>query len=139
MPHKTLQNVGVTYNALNLIPYLNQASLQATVQAVDTTNLGSTGQEQSPGAPSFSVPVGGYWAKELDDVLGPDAISPPTTQRTLVVSFGPSGSKVIFTWTGGTYTGAFISDYQIQASDPLGQLTWSGTLTCSGAPARTTG
>ena len=34
--------------------------------------------------------------------------------------------------------GAFISDYKIEASDPMGMTTWSGTLTVSGAPVRTT-
>lgn len=33
--------------------------------------------------------------------------------------------------------GAFVSDYKIDASDPLGMITWSATLAVSGAPVRT--
>ena len=83
--------------------------------------------------------VGGMWSKAVDDVLGPDAIEPPETLRTLVYEVGPTGGKAIRTWTGTETTGAFISNYQIQADNPLENVKWSGTLTCSGAPVRTTG
>lgn len=134
----TLKNIAITYNSVNLNPYLNTGSLENTVEAVDTTTFDSDGKESAPGAPGFSVSIGGPWTKTLDDALGPDAISPPTTLRTLVYSVGPTGAKVIRTWTGTETVGAFISDYTIDASDPLGNLTWSGTLTVSGVPVRTT-
>ncbi len=31
-------------------------------------------------------------------------------------------------------TGAFISNYTINADNPMGDITWSGTLTISGSP-----
>lgn len=137
MPTKTLGNVAITYGALSMAQYLDGGSLEAVVEAVETTNLASAGQEKTPGAPSFSVPVSGFWAKALDDVLGADATTPPTTLKGLVVQIGPVGNRVINTWTGTTTTGAFVADYKIDFSDPNGMLKWSGTLMCSGVPART--
>lgn len=137
MAKKALKNFVVSYNGTNITPYLNKASQDATVEAIDTTNLASDAREQTPGGTSWSVPVGGMWAKALDDVLGVDAASPPSTLRTLVTEIGPTGGKVTNTWTGSETVGAFVSDYKVDASDPMGVITWSGTLTVSGAPVRT--
>ena len=138
MPIKSLQNIVITYNALaTMASYLDQASLEMVVETVDTTTLASTGQEKSPGATSYSVPVGGPWAKALDDVLGADAVSPPTTLRNFVYQIGPVASRVTYTWTGSEFVGAFISDYKVVADDPMGVIKWTGTLTISGAPVRT--
>lgn len=131
---KALQNVSVSYNGQSLQAHLNQASLEATVEAVESTTFASAAMEQGPGAPSFSVSVGGPWSQTLDGILRPDVISPPDTLRTLVYYVGPTGSRVTYTWTGTATTGAFISDYTINADDPMGDITWSGTLTVSGAP-----
>lgn len=136
---KALKNVSVVYGTFDMTANLDTASLENTVEAVDTTTFASDGQEQSPGAPGFSVSVGGAWSKALDDVLGLDGAEPPETLRDLVVAFGPTGGKAIRTWDGTETTGAFISNYQIQADNPLQNLKWTGTLTCSGAPVRTTG
>lgn len=136
MPAKALGNVVITYNSVNVTPYLNKASLKATIKAIDTTNLASTAQQQGPGAPGFTVPVGGLWDAALDAVFGADADSPPTTLRTLVVQIGPVANRVIRTWTGTATVGAFVSDYSVDTDDPLGDITWSGTLQCSGAPVR---
>lgn len=137
MPANALGNVVLTYNGTDITPYLNKASLKAVVKAIDTTNLASSAQQQSPGAPGFTVPVGGMWDKALDDVLGADADDPPDTLRTLVVQIGPVANRVIRTWTSSSTVGAFVSDYSVDTDDPLGKITWSGTLTCSGAPVRT--
>jgi hypothetical protein len=137
MPAKALTNVVITYNTTNITAYLNKASLKAVVKAIDTTNLASTAQQQGPGAPGFTVPVAGLWDKALDDVLGADADSPPTTLRTLVVQIGPAANRVIRTWTSSANVGAFVSDYSVDTDDPLGNISWSGTLQCSGAPVRT--
>lgn len=136
MPSKVLGNVAVTYGALAMAQYLDGGSLEMTVQAVETTNLASTGAQSTPGAPSVSVPVSGFWDKALDDVLGADAVSPPTTLKNLTVQLGPTGNRVTYSLTGTSTVGAFISDYKIDFSDPMGMLKWSGTLTVSGAPTR---
>lgn len=132
MPVKTLGNITVTYNSTNITGYLNQASLEAIVNEIDTTNLASTAMEKTPGAAGWSVPVGGFWAKALDDVLGPDAVTPPSTLRTLAVVLGASGSQVTYTWT----TNSFLGQYKVEASNPTGVLTWSGQLAVSGPPTR---
>lgn len=132
---KALQNVGITYDGDNLQPHLNTASYNAVVEAIESTTFASTAMEQGPGAPSFSIDIGGPWSKTLDDFLRPDVLTPPDTLKTLVYFVGPVAARVTHTWTGsGTTTGAFISNYTINADNPMGDISWSGTLTVSGSP-----
>lgn len=132
---KALQNVGITYDSDNLQSHLNTASFNAVVEAIESTTFASSAMEQGPGAPSFSIDIGGPWSKTLDDFLRPDVLTPPDTLKTLVYFVGPSASRVTYTWTAsGTTTGAFISNYTINADNPMGDITWSGTLTISGSP-----
>lgn len=136
MATKALGNIVLTYNSTNITAHLNTVSLEMTVEAIDTTTLASSAQEQTPGATAFSVPIGGPWSKTIDDVLGADGTSPPSTLRSFIAQVGPSGNRVTYTWTGSSTVGAFVTDYKIDATDPMGMLTWSGTLTVSGAPTR---
>lgn len=129
---KALGSITVTYNSNALTAKLNQASLEAIVNAIDTTNLASTAGEQIPGLVNWSVPIGGMWDSTLDGYLGPDTVSPPSSLRTLVIVIGPSGSQVTYTWTSNS----FVSNYKFGADNPGGALTWSGTLSVSGAPTR---
>lgn len=129
MPIKALSNVTVTYNGTAITGYLNQASLQAVVNAIDTTVLNSTGATKIPGLADWTINVGGFWAKALHDVLNPDTVTPPSTMRTLIVVIGESGSQATYTWT----TSAFISNYQWSA-DPTTAIPWTGVLSVSGAP-----
>jgi hypothetical protein len=136
MAIKSLLNIVITYNSNAMAAHLDQASLEATVETIDTTTFASTAQEKTPGATSYSIPVGGPWSKALDDILGADTVSPPSTLRTFVYQIGPSGNRVTYTWTGSATVGAFISDYKVVADDPMGVVKWTGTLTISGAPTR---
>jgi hypothetical protein len=129
---KSLGNITVTYNSNALTSKLNQASIEAIVNAIDVTNLASSAGQSIPGLANWSVPVGGFWDSTLDGYLGPDAVSPPSTLRTLVVVVGPSGSQATYTWT----TNAFISNYKFGADNVSGALTWTGTLAVSGPPTR---
>lgn len=133
MAVKSRGNATVTYNATEITNYLNTVSIEAIVNAIETTHLGSTGEEKIAGTTGWKVPVGGDWAKALDDVLGPDAVTPPSTLRTLVVVIGAAGARVTYTWT----TNAFVGGYTVNVPDPNGKITWSGTLEVSGAPTRT--
>lgn len=137
MPIKTLTNMVVTYNSNDISQYLNQASLEIVKDAIDTTNLASTGKETTPAAPGFSVPVGGFWMAALDAILGADAAATTDTLRALIVQIGPSGNRATYTRTASGNLGAFVSDYKVDASDPMGMITWSGTLSVSGVMART--
>jgi hypothetical protein len=136
MATKGLQNIALTYNSNAMAAHLDSASLEAVVNAIGTTTFASAAEETSPGATKYSVPVGGPWSKALDDILGADAVSPPSTLRSLVYQVGPVGNRVTYTWTGSATVGAFVADYKILADDPLGNIKWSGTLNISGAPTR---
>lgn len=132
MPVKAAGNVIVTYNSVNITAYLNTQALEAVVNEIDTTNLASTGAEKTPGTTNWTINVGGFWAKALDDALAPDGVTPPGTLRTLVVVIGASGAQATYTWTAN----AFVGNYKIEATDPTGVISWSGTLAVNGAPTR---
>lgn len=129
-------NFTVTYNSIDLTQYCNQASVEATVAEIDTTNLASSGAQSDPAATSWTVPMGGFLDKALDDEMGRDAITPPTTFRDLVITAGPSGTQTTYTWTGSSSVGASIENYQINPTDPTQLITWSGSLLISGGPTR---
>lgn len=132
----TRQNVVVTFDTLDITQYLDDASLEMTVEQIDTTTLASSGLEISPGMPGFKVPVGGPWAKALDDKLGAQASNPSSTLKTLVLQIGPTGNRVTYTWTAAGTVGAFVGGYTIDFSDPKGVFKWKGELAVSGAPTR---
>jgi hypothetical protein len=132
MAVKALQNITITYDGDSLEEHLSQASLEAVIAEIDVTVLSSAAGEKIAGLGNWSVPVSGFWSSTLDGYLAPDAVSPPSTLKTLVVVIGPSGSQVTFTWTAN----AFLSNYRINADNPGGAITWTGTLSVSGNPVR---
>jgi hypothetical protein len=125
---KAIGNVAVVYGGDTLTTYLNTASMEAIVNAIDTTNLGSTAMESIPGPAGWTVNVGGFWDTTLDGYLGPDAVTPPTTLNDLVVTI----DTIAYTWTANS----FLGNYTIDATDVSGAITWSGTLEASGPPGR---
>ena len=134
-PIRAMSNVIVNYNTQDITGACNTAQLAATVNEIETTTLASTGKETTPGQTEWTIDCGGPWSAALDNICGPDVVTPPATKRNASIQFGTaSGNKVLYTWTAA----AFISSYAVDASNPSEALNWSGTLVLSGAPARTT-
>lgn len=133
-PTRAMSNVIVQYNGVDITGACNSAQLASTVNEIETTTLASTGKETTPGQSEWRIECGGPWSKALDDVCGPDMVTPPATKRNASIQFGGTGNKVLYTWTAA----AFISGYNIDASNPSEVINWTGTLVLSGAPARTT-
>lgn len=129
-------NFTVTYNGVNITSYCNQADLEAVVAEIDATNLASVGAESEPASTDWRVRISGMLDKASDDVIGKDAASPPATMRNLVITVGPAGSVATYTWTGSADEGAFISNYQIQPTEPTQLVNWQAELGISGGPAR---
>jgi hypothetical protein len=130
MATKTRGNVTVTYNSNALTAHLNSTSVEAVVNAIETTHFSSTGAEKIAGTGNWTVNVGGDWSSTLSGYLTPDAVSPPATLRTMVVVIG----GVTYTWTSSSTVGAFIGNLTVDASDPNTKITWKATLEVSGAP-----
>ena len=128
--YKAQGNVTCTYNSNALTAYINQADTQSTLAQIDVTTLGDTGKVNIVDAAEWQISLGGPWHPTLDGYLAPDAVT-PGTKRTAVISYTNGTSTVSFTWTSN----AEIGNYQIQAA-PGGAITWSATLTLSGAPTR---
>jgi len=133
-PKKVAGNVTVSYGGNALTGYLNTASMQAVVEAIDTTDFLDTANNTSiPGNASWSVNVGGPWDVTLDGYLGPEMVAPgASADATLVVGI----DTISYTWTSATDVGAFLTNYTIDASNPSAGIMWSGTIGASGTPVR---
>lgn len=129
--YKAQGNVTVSYNSNALTNYVNQSDLQSTLAQIEVTTLGDTGKVNIVDAAEWSIAIGGPWHPTLDGYLAPDAVT-PGTKRNAVITFSNGSSTVTYTWTAN----AEIGDYQIQSA-PGAAITWSATLTLSGAPVRT--
>ena len=128
---KTAGNLTVTYNSNAITAYCNTAAIASQLNQIDTTDLASTAMESIPGLANWSVDCGGNWDPTFDAYLRADMVAPPSTLRTLAVVVGIGGSTVTYTWTANAY----VSDWNVDASSPSDGLTWTSTITCSGAPA----
>lgn len=133
-PVRAMSNVVVMYNGVDITGACNTAQLAATVNEIETTTLASTGRETTPGQTEWRIECGGPWSLALDTALSPDVITPPTAKRNSSIQFGPSGNRVLYSWTAS----AFVAGYNVDASNPSEALNWTGTLVLSGAPTRTT-
>lgn len=130
MPVKSNPNITLTYNSNNITAYCDSATMDATVEAIEATNLASAATVTTPGDTTYSYEIGGDWDKALDDIMGPDAID-PSTLRTFVAAIGESGSVATYTWTSG----AFISNYKI-TSQAGANLKWTASLNLTVAAVR---
>jgi len=130
--YKAQGNVTVTYNSNALTNYVNQADVASTLQQIDVTTLGDSGKVNIVDAAEWSISIGGPWHPTLDGYIAPDAVT-PGTKRTAVIMYSNGSNSVTYTWTSN----AEIGNWQIQSA-PGGAITWTATLTLSGAPTRTT-
>ena len=130
MAIKSLGNVVVNYNSVNITQYCSQADLKAAIERLDTTNLASTAKESIAGDAEWTISLSGQWATALDTALAPDAVTPGTA-RTASIAIDGGAQTVTYTWTST----AEISDYTVTSSTGA-FIGWSGTLSLSGAPGR---
>lgn len=133
MPIRAGGNISLVYDSLDITQYCTSAALEMVLNLIDSTNLASTSDVNTPGTTNYSVPLNGEWAKVLDDKLAPDIITPPATHKTLVIGLGAVGAVATYTFT----TKSFVSNYKPDWSDPKASAKWSGVLSFSGAPVRT--
>ena len=126
------KNCTFTYNSVNLTAYVDQVDLQMAVAELETTNLDSSAQEFIPGLPNYTADVKvTKWDKVVDDVFGPDAITPAL--RTAAIGFkDASGDTITYTWT----TNAFVTGYNI-SGQATGKVDSGPKIRLSGIPTRT--
>lgn len=130
MARKARSNITVTYNSTDITQYCNKAELDATIEQLDVTNLASTATEMISGDAEWKIPLEGMWEVALDTVLGADAVT-PGTKRTASIAFDGASQTATYTWTSN----AEVEGYKI-SGQVGGFLTWTATLTLSGAPNR---
>lgn len=128
---KSLGNCAVTYNSNAMAAKSNATTLDASTDALDDTNYSSAAAALIPGSTDWTLEQGGNWDAALDGYIGPDALTPPATMRTLTAVFGAAGDQTTFTWTAN----AFISGYKIEAA-PNSLITYTVNYGLNGAPVR---
>lgn len=129
---KSRQNVTVTFNGTAITNYCRKADLDAAISQIDVTHLGSTATETIASDPTWKINLEGHWDLALDTVIAPEAVT-PGTKRTAVLTITGSTGTVTYTWTSN----AEIENYKVTST--VGEfIGWSGTLSLSGAPSRTT-
>jgi hypothetical protein len=129
MSRKGAGNFTVSYNANNITAYINQADLEMMVTELEATVLTSDGIDNDPGLPGFTLRLAADWQKALDDILGPDVLTP--TKRTAVVTVTGDTGTVTYTWTNK----AFITGYGISGG-ATGKITAPPQLRLGGKPTR---
>lgn len=136
MPIRSNPNVALTYNGTNITQYLDATSLKRVADALEVNNLASAAASTLATTVKCTIAIGGPWDKALDDVLGPDALSPPATLRSWQLVEGASGAQVTHAQTGTASVGAYVSEYQTDFKAGAA-ATWTGNLNISGTPTRT--
>ena len=129
--YKAQGNTTVTYGTTEITDFVNQADMSSTLAQIDVTTLGDTGKVNIVDAAEWSINIGGPWHPTLDALLAVDVIT-PGTKRNAVVTYSNGTSTVTYTWTAN----AEVGSYSITPTAG-GAITWSATLTLSGAPVRT--
>jgi hypothetical protein len=129
-PVKSLTNVTLDYDGGSLEEHARETSVGVSVDTIDATVLADANASEIPTNQNWEPTVSGFWSPTLDGILGPDAVTPPTTLKTFVYVVGPAGSTRTFTWT----TLAFVSNYEITATAD-GTVDFSATIGVSGSPA----
>lgn len=132
LPAIGMGNTVVKYNGNTITSYCNQADLQGTLDALDVTNLASDATETINPVTTWTIRLGGFWEYAIDNILGPDAVTPGTKRDGSVQYFDSGGNDVEYAWTAN----AEIGNYQIQ-SQPKQAKTFTAELRLSGAPTRT--
>jgi hypothetical protein len=103
--------------------------LTNTIAELEATVLTSTAEESIAGLGSYQLQLEGDWSKALDDILGPDSLT--GAKRTVVLTFGPAGQLVTYTWTNN----GFLTAYNINTA-ATEKIAFSATLRLNNAPAR---
>ena len=127
---KARGNTAVTFNDTAITNYCDSADLEAAIDQLETTHLGSTAAESTAGDPSWKISLGGMWDNALDAVLGPEAVT-PGTKRTAIIAFTGSSATITYTWTSM----AEIEGYTINSAGG-DFIKFADTLALSGAPTR---
>lgn len=130
MATRALQNQDLNYNATAIESHLNSVVLEASVEELTSMDFDSTGEEVQAGVQNWTCNATGYWDSTVDGVVAPDALSAPTTLRTLISTTGEATNDTAWTWT----TNAFIASYVITAGRGLINIDVEFGL--SGEPAR---
>ena len=133
-PVRTLGNVQVIFDGNNITGHLDAVKLSAAVSTPYTTVLSSTVDSKQPGLTKWVAELGGFWSKALDDIIGPEMVTPPEgdSLKTCEIIVGQWNHQVGYWWTEA----AFVSRSRTEASVDVGMMRWEGEITLSGSPLR---
>jgi hypothetical protein len=131
MAVKGVGNVEVTYDSVDITPYINEAELAITIAELEGTNLASTVAQFAPSLPSYQLTLKGDWISAVDAKLGVDAVTPTT--RVVIVKFTDENAAFV----QYSFSACFITGYSITGSAG-GKIEHAPTIRMAGTLTRTT-
>lgn len=131
MAVKTRGNVTLTFNSINLTPYMTGHSFTRDGQRIDITNYASSATETLAGDVEFNLEIDGLLTIEVDNALAPEMIT-PGTKRTLVFAEDLGAQTVTNTWTSNAEVASYTT-----TGDTKSTQTFKASFALSGAPTRT--
>lgn len=130
MAVKSRGNVTFTYNSVALTNYCDQAELNAAIDRLEVTDFGSTAVETIAGDATWTITASGPADPAVDNVLGPDAVTPGTA-RTAAIAYDLGATTVTYTWTSNCELESYTLTGEVG-----GVTRWDASFSLSGAPNR---
>lgn len=130
-PVKGATNTVVSFNGSDITAYCDKADLGGTLDAIDVTNLASTGVETISPITTWKIGLSGFWDATIDGILGPEAVTPGTKRDASIELTDSASSSVSYAWTAN----AEVGNWQITA-EAKGVSKFTAELRLSGAPTR---
>ena len=127
-------HITVTYNTVDISQYIDSASVSASIAELDTTSLTATAMTYIPGLADWTISTNiNNYVQAADTAIMVDAVTPPSTLRTVVVVVTDAAAAVAtYTWT----TSCFVTGLEI-GGEASGLVGISGiNIRCNGAPGR---
>jgi hypothetical protein len=133
MAVKTRGNVTVTFNSVNLSPYITDHTFTQEGERIDITTYTSTANTTMAGDVTFGLEISGILDIAVDNALAPNLGN--GTKYTLVVAEDMGAQTVTNTWTAAGDVGAEVASYSKNGASKENQK-FSATFAISGAPVR---
>lgn len=132
---KTRNNFTLSFNGVDLTPYITKHTFPRELEMLDNTTYTSTSNSSTAGDKKYSITIDGLLDLVVDNALGGSTYG-DGTKYTLITTQDLGAQTVTHTWTASATVGAEVSSYDTPGGTKELQ-TFSAAFAISGAPTRT--
>lgn len=127
----------VVYDGIDVTAYVQTGSLTAAVEQLAVLTLSMAEPQSEPGSTSWDIQLEGLLEKEIDDLLGMEALAPPDGPlKNLSIRYGAMDNGTLYSWEGDHGVGAFVGNYRIGPNTEFESIPFRASLRTSGQPTR---